>query len=83
MTDVLELDEGPDAWRRNPRYDRVDGVLREQPGVWRKVVAVESKKDVQRWREAGKRRGWVVKQRRTESGWDVYGTVVETRGETR
>lgn len=69
--------------RRNARYDRVDLVLREQPGVWRKVSAVRARRDAQRWREAGKRRGWVVKQVRTDSGWDVYGVVVETQGETQ
>ena len=79
MTGMLTEDE----WRRNPRYDRVDSVLREQPGVWRKVVAVRENRDAQRWREAGKRRGWAVKQVRTDDGWDVYGAVpINGQGET-
>lgn len=80
----LEFDDGPDDWRRNPRYDRVDLVLRETPGRWRKVVEVREKRDAQRWREAGKRRGWLVRERRTEAGWDVFAQVSETtQGETR
>ena len=63
--------------RRNPRYERVDAVLREQPGVWRKVVAVKSRNDAQKWRQAGVRKGWVIKQRRTDDGWDLYGCVPE------
>jgi hypothetical protein len=63
--------------RKNPHYDKVDAVLRSQPGVWRKVVAVTNRNDAQRWRQAGHRKGWQVAQRRTAAGWDVYATVVE------
>jgi hypothetical protein len=81
MTDIeypVEMPPPATAGKRNPHYDKVDAVLREQPGVWRKVVAVTDKKDAQRWRQAGQRKGWSVKQRRSETGWDVYATIVES-----
>jgi len=82
--DVVDVDEDVNGWRRNPRYDRVDAVLRETPGVWRKVRDVGEKRDAQRWREAGKRRGWLVRERRTDVGWSVYAQVPDTtQGETR
>jgi hypothetical protein len=67
----------PLAGKVNPHYTKVDAVLREQPGVWRKVVAVRHRRDAQRWRQAGQRKGWIVKQRRSDDGWDVYAMVNE------
>jgi len=80
MEAVAEVPEhGHGDQRFNPKYRDVDRVLRIEPGVWRKIVAVTEKRAAQKWRQAGNRYGWVVQQRRTETGWDVYGCVPEVQ----
>ena len=79
MEAVSEIPE-PVRSRRNRKYDEVDAVLRAEPGVWRKLVHVTERRATVKWRQAGNRKGWQVSQRRTDTGWDVYGCVPETEG---
>ena len=64
--------------RVNVKYVEVTRVLAETPGKWRAVVDVDHPRDAQRWRQAGKRKGWEVKQvRQADGGWRMFARVTE------
>ena len=68
--------------RVNVKYVEVHRVLAETPGKWRAVVDVTERRDAQRWRQAGKRKGWEVRQvRQADGGWRMFARV--TKGENQ